>query len=459
METRLARLSPGRAPVALLSAALALGGLVAIPAAVAAGQTFVVDSTGNAGDAAIDGVCDTAPGAPVECTLRAAIEEANATGTSDRIEFQVGGPGATGVRTIRVGFIVLPAITSPLVIDGYSQPTASPNSAATGSNAILRVVLDGPCSEFTCQPAQAFGLDVRSSGVTVRGLAIGDFHHAIRVAAGSAVIAGNFIGTDARGLSPRPNQGSGVVVAARGAQVGGTAAADRNIISGNEGSGILLQPGALEAVVQGNLVGTDRSGVGDLGNGGAGIELRGTGFGKPGQGPLIGGGSAAAANVVAWNGGAGVRLDRAVPNQYADYTRILRNSVFSNARLGIDLLPLAGRTFNDFNDGDFGANGLQNYPVIASARTSATQTTIKGTLNSTPNAEFLLQFFSNPDGSEEARVFLGQKKVTNSITGYVDFTFVPARKVPVGSTVTATATDVEYQQTSELSVPKTVRSE
>lgn len=52
--------------------------------AFAAGGSYVVDDLGDAGDAAIDGVCATAAGT---CTLRAALEEANASAGAKEIIF------------------------------------------------------------------------------------------------------------------------------------------------------------------------------------------------------------------------------------------------------------------------------------------------------------------------------------------------------------------------------------
>ena len=52
----------------------------------------------------------------------------------------------------------------------------------------------------------------------------------------------------------------------------GTSTATGNLISGNGGSGIFLE-GAASAVIQGNVIGTDRTGTVALGNGIEGITL------------------------------------------------------------------------------------------------------------------------------------------------------------------------------------------
>ena len=77
--------------------------------------------------------------------------------------------------------------------------------------------------------------------------------------------------------------------------------------------------------------------------------------------------------------------------------RGLSNFIFSNGELGINL---AGITANDPDDPDTGPNNLQNFPMIASAKTGALKTTINARLNSTPNRTFRVQFFSNPAGGD-----------------------------------------------------------
>src|SRR5215218_1913389 len=134
---------------------LALGALVAAIAVMLllaassarATTTFYVNSTADHSDALLTGDrCDTGytvPGAgsepEEECTLRAAIEQANNTAGADAINFAI--PG-TGVHAI-VPVTQLPTITGPVTINGYSQPGAQPNQKAVGSDAVLKIELNG----------------------------------------------------------------------------------------------------------------------------------------------------------------------------------------------------------------------------------------------------------------------------------------------------------------------------
>ena len=80
--------------------------------------TFLVNTTADSG-----------PG-----SLRQAILDSNAATGGNSINFNI--PG-TGVQTIALQS-ALPTITTAVVIDGYSQPGASPNTEAESDNAVLR---------------------------------------------------------------------------------------------------------------------------------------------------------------------------------------------------------------------------------------------------------------------------------------------------------------------------------
>ena len=100
--------------------------------------TFTVNSTNDGVDANVgDNVCQTATLG--ECTLRAAIGEANFAAGIDSINFNISG---AGVKTILPNSI-LPDIIQPLTIDGYTQPGASVNTALTTDNAVILIEIDG----------------------------------------------------------------------------------------------------------------------------------------------------------------------------------------------------------------------------------------------------------------------------------------------------------------------------
>jgi hypothetical protein len=442
------RLASGR-PAAVL-ALIVLSGIVgAAPVAAADPTTFVVRSTGNAGDVFVgDDVCDAdiAPGR-FRCTLRAAIEEANGDPDEDRVEFRIGGARATGVQVIKVPAPGLPTVTAPLVIDGYTQPDSHVNTASRGTNARIRIVLDGPGTGTGVSGISA------AATIVVRGLAIRDFRQGIEVSTGEgdpgdrSVIAGVFLGTDAAGRAARPNFNGIVIESADDVRIGGRRKADRNLISGALNDAIYFQ-GADRLRIQGDLIGTTADGRGTLGSK-VGLEV-----GYDSVGVLVGGDSASKANTIAHSEDDGVLF-------YGDDSRVrfLRNSIFHNGGLAIDLEDDDVRTPNDLgppHDVDDGANLVQNFPVLTSARTRAGRTVIRGRIESTADRDLRIEFFVGPAGTDEARRFIGSIVVRTDATGLAGFRFRPEREVRVGRVITATATDLVDQVTSEVCAPREV---
>jgi hypothetical protein len=159
----------------------------------------------------------------------------------------------------------LPAVTSTLTIDAQTQPgwTLNPLIELNGSGA----------------GAGVNGLTVNATGSIVRGLVINRFTgEGLTSTAGSAlVIQGNYLGTNAAGTAAAGNGLSGVWMnsSAGGHLVGGTTAAQRNVISGNvtfEGVAIL---GGAGSTIQGNYIGVNASGTGSIPNGRDGVRLWG----------------------------------------------------------------------------------------------------------------------------------------------------------------------------------------
>ena len=438
-----------------MTLAFALAGSLLLDAPPAgANPVLTVNLTGDAPDLApSDGRCDVRAERGLQCTLRAAIRQANENPGADTIHFRI--PGG-GVKTIRPD-TDLPFILQPLNINGYTQPGSRPNTAAAGTNAVLRIQLDGG-GVTEEMPEHGDGLHVHAPNTTIRGLAIGRFHEGIQghrpgrphlgdngSKAHGVNIAGNFIGTDATGTRARPNQ-TGIEVWTSHVSVGGDGAGSRNLISGNTKDGLQFatENGETGAMVTGNLIGTDRSGVTPLGNGRNGILTAQSG-GMIGSHQTPG-----AANTIRFNGGDGVSVISGAGNH------IMHNSISDNAGLGIDLGD-DGPTPNDPNDrDDTPANHGQNFPRVTSANRDAdtSTTTITGQLNSNPNQAYTIQCFAtgtqaNP--SEQGKTPLDTTTTTTAADGD-SATFTCTSDLPAaGDTVSMTATNKATGDTSEFS--------
>jgi hypothetical protein len=438
--------------VGLLVVLVMSAGFVLVASSPAlADTTFTVRFTGDQPDfSGSDGRCDTdsTPFNGLQCTLRAAIQQANATPGADTINFNI---QSIGVMTISPAS-GLPQISDTVTIDGYSQLGSSVNTLAKGTNAILKIQLNGG-SVDGFPDGLRFGPGASDS--VVKGLVINRFggDGIDMVDARGMRIEGNFIGTDPSGTLDLGNGTFGVLVNgdSNSNTVGGTLRFQRNLISGNLG-GIVLNSNADSNEVQGNLIGTNKDGTLDLGNDFAGVDVRGVDN-------FIGDFSQSGANTIAFNGRDGVVIG---PDTGGVGNRILSNSIFSNDRLGINLRGgtenAAGATANDPKDPDTGPNDLQNKPVITSAVTSGGTTTIQGKLNSTPNEGFLIEFFSSPSGNE-GTTLIDETTVRTNSNGNATFSVTPSQAVPAGQKVTATALHVVDGNSSEFSGARTVVSQ
>lgn len=373
-------------------------GLLAI-CGPASASTYTVSNTNNSGFG----------------SLRQAIIDANNHLGADSIVFSTTG-------TIIVSS-PLPAISGPVNLN------ASRNGAPS-----IRLYWSG-----FGNPA---GLQLTNSadGSTVRGLVISNFDHSGIELLGLAwdpisnvTIAGNYLGAYDSATAATGNGYHGIWADdATNLHIGGTTPADANVIGGNGLSGIKLTGSSRGLLIEGNYVGTNAAGT-VLGNRDGGIAFAAD---PDDSTNLIGGTIAGAGNVIAFNTGAGVSITS------GDRTSVWGNSIYSNSGLSIDL-GLAGQSTNDTLDRDFGANDLQNYPVLTSA-TLRTASVIRGTLNSSANDTFRLEFFTSPSSLSAskgpAKTFLGAVTVTTDAAGKATFTANVAG-APSGSIITATATD------------------
>ncbi len=245
-------------------------------AASAQAATFVVDSSS---DANLD---DCTPAA-ADCSLRGAINAANAAAGADLIEFAIPESDAGFVAATAHWRIepvtALPALSGVVEIDGYSQPGATANTLAPGeggSDAVLKIELRGTAQQ-SVNGLESGTTDFNAQTV-IRGLAINRFHSQIFFFGGGANrVEGCFLGTDIAGevaaLSGNSLRTIGVRLQGPGAYViGGNTPAARNLLSGVfSGISAFSQTNALR--VTGNLFGSNAAATAAIGNREYGIQL------------------------------------------------------------------------------------------------------------------------------------------------------------------------------------------
>ena len=129
---------------------------------------------------------------------------------------------------------------------------------------------------------------------------------------------GNLVGLKASGDALAPNGAGQVVVSASDSiDIGGATAAARNVISGGGSStGVLLDSGTHDVLVQGNYIGTDSTGEVGLGNG-EGVSVTGGAHDN-----TIGGSVPGTGNVISASSQIGLSLDLAGTGN-----RVLGNSI------------------------------------------------------------------------------------------------------------------------------------
>lgn len=177
-------------------------------------------------------------------------------------------------------------------------------------------------------------------------------------------LIGNKIGTDITGTYAIPNE--------TGVHIDGASYAnivDGNLISGNIANGITVFGIYSDYnVIIRNKIGTDISGVNPLPNGVQGILVT-----QNAANTTIGG-SIENANVIAYNGRNGVKMESAL----AKYNLISCNSIFSNAYMGIEIFPDDEINPNDPGDVDDGPNTMLNWPEIDNLSFDGSTATISG---------------------------------------------------------------------------------
>jgi CSLREA domain-containing protein len=327
--------------------------LFAVPMPAAA-STFVV----NVADDVDDGSCDDS-----HCSLREAINAANANSGADTITFDIPGPGPHVILLTDM----LTISDDQVHIDGSSQPSysGSPVIVLDGGNTICRglwiasndnVVVGLSFVRFNCTALSAaihvwggvlgggennrieknyigvdpfgspagnvYGVMVWGPRNTIHGNVISGNFIGILATNEKQTIEGNLIGTDPSGTSTSPGHmnvtGILLQTGADNTRIGGADPSQRNLISGND-LGIDIESERNE--ITGNLIGTNLAGDAALPN------LNGVNV--HGDFNSIGGANTGEGNVISGNHG------------QALYIGGNHNAVFGNL-IGTDLSGMTG---------------------------------------------------------------------------------------------------------------------
>lgn len=283
-----------------------------------------------------------APCTPSAYSLRCAFDQADADVSGDTIAFNIPATDPGCVKSVIQQTTVSVCTISPVnthfqgelpalivnntTIDGYTQPSARPNSnpmeQGQGDNAIITIQLDGTAGGLFVER----GLQILGSGNTVRGLSITNFTNGgglyfnqgfPNMAAAHNTVAGNFLGVAPDGNTGGANALDVELDIGTGSDtIGGTSPADANVIGGGAmthtgptlgvsiesiGNSSLSGAGAND-VIEGNYVGTNAAGSAALGDC---VGVRDNG----GITITVGGVTPGARNVISGNACDGVESD------------------------------------------------------------------------------------------------------------------------------------------------------
>ncbi len=313
-------------------------------------------------------------------SLREAIAAANNTLGSDTIEFSIG----SGTQTISLA-TVLPSITETVIIDAWTQ-------AGFSGTPVIIVDANGVTGD-------GFQLTSNADNSTIRGFVIRDFvGDGIQIDSGSTgnVIEGNYIGSfGAAGTdlgATEQNTGYGIHLLGSGNTIGGTTAQSRNVIGGNQLSGVYISGvNATNNTLIGNYIGVDATGAAAIAND-YGINI------GDASGTIIGNGTVGGRNVISGNTNQGVLLWN------ADNTTIQGNYVGTNAAGTGDLNGLVS---DGTKSGIVVGGGTDN--VLIGGTTNGQGNVISG------NNWFGIEFWSGTTNSYVYGNYIG-----TDVTGLVD---------------------------------------
>ena len=342
-----------------------------------------------------DGICQTLNATDEKngnCTLRAALQEANVRAGRETIHFDIRLPDGTCPPLVTIQpveeLVIDDAHGDGLTIDGYTQCGSAANTQEVAGNAIIKIEVQGRALPTI------HGLAIKSPYNIIRGLAIYNFEPQIHLTGAASYnrLEGNFLGTNAENSYFRPtelayNEGIRIRYGASYNLVGcgaydeqnnylpcQTAAefyAARNLIAGNNGDGIgLVGSDVVGNRLIGNYIGVKQDGSTPLPNQSDGVDM-----GHGPQNNWIGGTILSERNVISANRGDGIELSHDSNTKFnhlvGNYIGIDASGTLTlpNRHNGITLEDTVDATRITHNViGNNGSNGIRLYMLITNSQ-------------------------------------------------------------------------------------------
>lgn len=220
-------------------------------------NTYTVNSTDDTEDIDLaDNICADSKG---NCTLRAAIQNANKFSIKDKIDFKINGTGP---------FIIHFKKNLPPIKETVELNATEVNCY---SNDIPQIILDGTgikrydITEMSdlLNSSQGLQLTGESSGSTIKGFAIyGFIYYGIGVFTNKNIIQGNIIGSSAEGRNGFLTR-YGITIRGSDNLIGGCDKKDKNAIFGT-GAGVFISTSNTRII--GNYIGTTADGCSSVPN-------------------------------------------------------------------------------------------------------------------------------------------------------------------------------------------------
>ncbi|TAE00502.1 MAG: hypothetical protein EAZ97_05700 [Bacteroidetes bacterium] len=281
-------------------------------------------------------------------------------------------------------------IFTNVLIDGYSQNGASPNTLAVGHNAVIKIRIDGSSAGLG---SSAFALNNTANGTVIKGLSITNFSQAgIAISnSNSNIIEGCYIGLDPLGVTDFGNANIGIEINSTSQfnTIGGTTLASRNIISGNTNKGIMVANSSAYNTISNNYIGTNRNGTSNVGI----TQITGISLETNANRNMIGGATVAERNIISGNATHGIILTQGG-------TGISNNNFVKGNYIGIDA---NGTTALANDNGIFINSGSNNNQIggILAGEENVISGNTKGIMISSANNNLISgnKIGTNPSGN------------------------------------------------------------